>query len=167
LKTLHLPGKLTITHLTSILNICSQYLDTDWRVKREVVEEEAVEVDWSKGLGKGVDIPEYLWWKKGAHIRLRNLSKRDTELFIKEIWKAKKIADAMKKDKVDIHKFIMQHCQKKYGNFQNVIVENMASIMRAIEVHKEDADIEMFGEILAGRLDENVYTAQVLLMLVY
>ena len=144
--------------------IVLQYLDSDWRVKREVVEEEVEEVDWSKGLGKGIDIPEYLWWKKGAHIRLRNLSKRDTELFIKEIWKAKKIADAMKKDKADIHKFIMQHCQKKYGNFQNVIVENMASIMRAVEIHKEDADIEMFGEILAGRLDENVYTAQVLLI---
>ena len=36
-----------------------------------------------------------------------------------------------KNDKADIHKFIMQHCQKKYGNFQNIIVENMASIMRA------------------------------------
>ncbi len=138
-----------------------QYLDTDWRVKREKVEEDAEEVDWSKGLGKGVDIPEYLWWKKGAHIRLRNLSKRDTELFIKDVWKAKKIADAMKKDKSDIHKFIMQYCQKKFGNFQNVIVENMASLMHAIELHREDADIEMFGEILAGRLEETVYTAQV------
>jgi len=39
--------------------------------------------------------------------------------------------------------------------------------MRAVEIHKEDADIEMFGEILAGRLDENVYTAQVLLILPY
>jgi hypothetical protein len=127
------------------------------------VEEEEVVIDWSKGLGKGVDIPEYLWWKKGASIRLRSLSKRDTELFIKEVWKAKKIVDAMKKDKTDIHKFIMQHCQKKFGNFQNVIVENMASIMRAIEIHKEDADIEMFGEILAGKLEENVYTAQVII----
>jgi hypothetical protein len=135
-------------------------MDSDWRVQREKVEEEINEVDWSKGLGKGVDIPEYLWWKKGAQIRLRNLSKRDTELFVKDVWKAKKIVDAMKKEKTDIHKFIMQHCQKKFGNFQNVIVENMASIMRAIEVHKEDADIEMFGEILAGRLEESVYTAQ-------
>ena len=142
-------------------------LDSDWRVKRETVEEEVEEVDWSKGLGKGIDIPEYLWWKKGAHIQLKNLNKRATELFIMEIWKAKKIADAMKNEKADIHKFIMQHCQKKYGNFQNIIVENMASIMRAVEIHKEDADIEMFGEILAGRLDENVYTAQVLLILPY
>lgn len=125
------------------------------------MEEEAEEVDWSKGQGKSVDIPEYLWWKKGAVIRLRNLSKRDTELFIKDVWKAKKIADAMKKDKSDIHKFIMQYCQKKFGNFQNVIVENMASLMHAIELHREDADIEMFGEILAGRLEETVYTAQV------
>ena len=138
-----------------------QYLDADWRVKREKVEEEAEEVDWSKGQGKSVDIPEYLWWKKGAIIRLRNLSKRDTELFIKDVWKAKKISDAMKKDKSDIHKFIMQYCQKKFGNFQNVIVENMASLMHAIELHREDADIEMFGEILAGRLEETVYTAQV------
>jgi hypothetical protein len=128
---------------------------------------ELAQVDWSKGLGKGIDIPEYLWWKKGAHIQLKNLNKRATELFIMEIWKAKKIADAMKNEKADIHKFIMQHCQKKYGNFQNIIVENMASIMRAVEIHKEDADIEMFGEILAGRLDENVYTAQVLLILPY
>jgi hypothetical protein len=81
------------------------------------------------------------------------------------VWKAKKIADAMRKDKSDIHKFIMQYCQKKFGNFQNVIVENMASIMRAVEVHKEDADIEMFGEILAGRLEESVYTAQVTFLL--
>ena len=90
----------------------SQYLDTDWRVKREKVEEEVEVIDWSKGLGKGADIPEYLWWKKvrcchkifgakmfvrldsrscvsdpvkGAAIRLRNLGKRDTELFIKEV----------------------------------------------------------------------------------
>ncbi len=42
----------------------SQYLDTDWRVKREKVEEEVEVIDWSKGLGKGADIPEYLWWKK-------------------------------------------------------------------------------------------------------
>ena len=77
-----------------------------------------------------------------------------------QVWKSKKIVDALKKDKTDIHKFIMQHCQKKFGNFQNVIVENMASMMRAVEVHKEDADIEMFGEILAGRLEEGVYTAQ-------
>ncbi len=139
-----------------------QYLDSDWRTKREKIEEEVEEVDWSKGLGKGVDVPEYLWWKKGANIRLRTLSKRDTELFIKDVWKAKKIVDAMKKDKTDIHKFIMQYCQKKFGNFQNVIVENMASIMSAIEVHKEDADIEMFGAILAGKLEESVYTAQVM-----
>jgi hypothetical protein len=142
-------------------------LDSDWRVKRDTVDEEVEEVDWSKGLGKGIDIPEYLWWKKGAHIQLKNLNKRATELFIMEIWKAKKIADAMKNEKADIHKFIMQHCQKKYGNFQNIIVENMASLMRAVEIHKEDADIEMFGEILAGRLDENVCTAQVLLILPY
>ena len=49
------------------------------------MEEEVEVVDWSKGQGKGADIPEYLWWKRGAVVRLRNLSKRDTELFIKEV----------------------------------------------------------------------------------
>jgi len=55
------------------------------RVYGGQVEEEVEVVDWSKGQGKGADIPEYLWWKKGAVVRLRNLSKRDTELFIKEV----------------------------------------------------------------------------------
>ena len=90
-------------------------------------------IDWSKGLGKSVDIPEYLWWKKGAQIRLRNLSKRDTELFIKvllylivfysatskfklfikDVWKAKKIADAMQKDKAQALKKRTAEVQKE------------------------------------------------------
>lgn len=115
--------------------------------------------------GSGLDVPAYLRWgsKPGIKIRNKNINKRETEIFIKEVWAAKlHTPDAEGGEeyrRMSLEEFLFVFLRKKFG-FQEAIASYAYSILDSLERFRFDGDCDLFLEILNRNLSELVYVDQ-------
>lgn len=110
------------------------------------------------GLGTSADVPK--WLRLSGKIRNRHLAKRDTEVFIREIWKSKRQFEARTGKRETLGEWMYTFLHKKYG-IQAVIADWGYNLVDAIKRYSWDADCEIFLKVLNGELHEDVYVAQV------
>eukprot|EP01006_Ploeotia_vitrea_P029464 TRINITY_DN62008_c0_g1_i1.p1 TRINITY_DN62008_c0_g1~~TRINITY_DN62008_c0_g1_i1.p1 ORF type:complete len:742 (-),score=78.05 TRINITY_DN62008_c0_g1_i1:1144-3369(-) len=113
------------------------------------------------GLGTGSSVPKYLKWH--GKIKNKNMSKRDLEHFLKEFWKEKQKLDEKREVKTTMEEYFYTHLQQRYGMHQ-VIVEWAYNIVEACKRFKWDADCELFLTVLEGRLSEQVFHDQIVMI---
>lgn len=76
-------------------------------------------------MGTGPDIPRV--FKTGSRVRNKNITKRQTEMLVKEIWKVRMAHRKAGKAGVELVEMIFLHLQKTKGLHQAVIeVSNRA-----------------------------------------
>ncbi len=76
-------------------------------------------------MGTGLDIPRVL--KTGSRVRNKNITKRQTEMLVKEIWKVRMAHRKAGKAGIELVEMIFLHLQKTKGLHQAVIeVSNWA-----------------------------------------
>ena len=114
--------------------------------------------------GSGTDVPLYLrWGKLGQKIRNKNISKRETELFIKEVWSMKlntpDEAGGEEYKRMSLEDFLYVFLKKKYG-FQEAIVQYAYSYLDSLDRFRFDGDCELFLSILQKKVSECVYVDQ-------
>jgi len=119
------------------------------------------------GFGDGKHIPKFLRSKE-SRIENQQLTKRETELMIKEIWRAKKEADdAAKKEeggkRTDLKNFIYTYLAQTYKT-PDAITAVAYNLLWGVKRYEYDADIELFMNVLMDEVDEDVYHDQVKLM---
>jgi len=125
-------------------------------------EEEEQSDDWVHqeeftGRGFGEDVPKYLQWD--GSIRNRGLSKRDTEMLIKNFWREKDKADAKRngpKQRIPVHDWMYDFLVGKYTK-PDMVTEMAYNLLDAALKFKYDADCEMFLRVMTNELDELVY----------
>ena len=123
----------------------------------------ADENEWKdnfQSIGMGKDVPGFL--QANGLIRNRNMSKRDTEKLVKEIWKDKAKHDAKSNAKSPMEEYTNIHLQKKMGVAQGV-VELGYNFIYSLQRYDYDADCELFLKILMGQVREEVYFEQLVL----
>ena len=114
-----------------------------------MLQDEEADEDWVdmavfKGLGKGEGVPKYFQWE--GEIANRKLSKRDTELIIKQFWKQKDILDAKRPKRMHVREWFYEFLKKKYGDHPEA-VDWAYNIVDASLRFKYDADCEMFWKV--------------------
>ncbi|XRA97756.1 translin-associated factor X-interacting 1 [Pycnococcus provasolii] len=110
------------------------------------------------GMGTGSDVPKFM--RTNGKIRNRNMSKRDTEKMVKEIWSDKMRHDAKQPRPTSLEEFTGIFLQKRMG-IQSAVVEIGYNFIHALQKHAYDADCELFLKILQGEIREEVYSAQI------
>lgn len=119
------------------------------------------------GFGEDRHIPKFLR-SKDPNIPNFKLSKRDIELQIKDIWKAKKEADvkaARHKDrgeaKKDLRHFLAEFLETTH---QDQAVTEAYNLMWGCKRYDYDADVELFINVIQDEVHEDVYHDQMKLM---
>ena len=116
---------------------------------------------WQKpffvGIGVGAGVPRYLQCK--GKVRNRNLSKRETELFIKDVWRAK----AKAKNCEPLAAYFFSYLKGKFG-IQATIAEWGYNVVHSLERYIEDPDLELFYAVMTGQVTEEVYTEQMAML---
>jgi hypothetical protein len=99
----------------------------------------------------------------GQKIRNKNLSKRDTEIAIKEIWQMKLHTPdeqgGLLYKQMSLSDFMHVFLKKKFG-FQDALATYAYALVDALERYRFDGDCSMFLQILNAQLPEAVYLDQ-------
>ena len=113
---------------------------------------------WFVCQGTGANVPKFL--RFNGKVRNRMMSKRDTEIFIKEFWDHKIKADLRPKaKKLSVQEHIHNFMKGRFG-VQATIAEFAYNFCDALQRYRSDADCEIFHQILFGELAEECYHAQ-------
>lgn len=113
---------------------------------------------WFVCQGTGANVPKFL--RFNGKVRNRMMSKRDTEVFIKEFWDHKIKADTRPKSKkLSVQEHIYNFMKTRFG-VQATIAEFAYNFCDALQRYRADADCEIFHHILFGELAEECYHAQ-------
>lgn len=119
-----------------------------------------LETEWQDtfiGLGNGTNVPRYM--RTNSKIRNRNMTKRETEKTVKEIWSEKNALD--KENSVsDLATFMLTYFQKKVG-LPAAVTEMTYNFIFSLKKYDYDADCELFLRILLGQIKEEVYHEQI------
>ncbi|DBA69949.1 TPA: Translin-associated factor X-interacting protein 1 [Trebouxia sp. C0005] len=115
-------------------------------------------------MGSGPDIPRV--FKTGSRVRNKNITKRQTEMLVKEIWKVRMAHRKAGKAGVELVEMIFLHLQKTKGLHQAVI-ETGYNLLYGCWKYSWDADCELFLKILRGEVKEDVYVEQIQLQHAY
>mmetsp|Transcript_8270 Transcript_8270/g.20901 ORF Transcript_8270/g.20901 Transcript_8270/m.20901 type:complete len:751 (+) Transcript_8270:338-2590(+) len=105
-------------------------------------------------LGMGRRIPRYLRLAQG--VRVQHMSKRETELFLVEVWECKEKSDSSRKIPYSLHEFLYQHLRLRFRGSQKEIAEFGYNFYAALQQYNYDADVEMFLKVLTGSITEYV-----------
>ncbi|KAL0021015.1 hypothetical protein WJX77_006994 [Trebouxia sp. C0004] len=109
-------------------------------------------------MGTGPDVPRV--FKAGSRVRNKNITKRQTEMLVKEIWKVRMAHRKAGKAGVELVEMIFLHLQKTKGLHQAVI-ETGYNLLYGCWKYSWDADCELFLKILRGEVKEDVYVEQI------
>ncbi|KAI3438406.1 hypothetical protein D9Q98_000838 [Chlorella vulgaris] len=121
-------------------------------------QDEAAWKEWLIGMGQGADVPKL--FKHSGKIRNKQISKRETEKMVKEIWKERLADPAAAASKAcDLPEFVFQQVQKRVGII-TAVVEVGYNFLFGLWKYQWDADCELFLRILLGEVKEDVYVAQ-------
>eukprot|EP00899_Mesostigma_viride_P011188 jgi/Mesvir1/2006/Mv06191-RA.1 len=110
------------------------------------------------GLGMAADIPPFL--RTHALVENTSMTKRETEVFIKGLWKAKNTQDRAEGRVSDLSDFLHSYLLTKHGGNTAAVIETAYNLMAAVQRYQYDADCELFFQVLTGELGEGVRTAQ-------
>lgn len=102
------------------------------------------------GLGTGKDVPPYL--RCTGKIRNRHLTKKDTELIVREVW-AKKMLHDRERGRLDLNlaDFLFVFLKNKYG-LTSLVAESGYNLADALDRYRWDSDCELFLKILIGEI---------------
>eukprot|EP00698_Gefionella_okellyi_P008295 TRINITY_DN2052_c0_g1_i1.p1 TRINITY_DN2052_c0_g1~~TRINITY_DN2052_c0_g1_i1.p1 ORF type:complete len:849 (-),score=194.54 TRINITY_DN2052_c0_g1_i1:649-3195(-) len=114
--------------------------------------------DFFDSRGTGLDVPKYLRCS-AATVRNRKLSKRDTEIMVKDVWAEKFKYDKSHTGKDNMENYFSIYLQQKFG-IQSVMAEWAYSFFDALQRFSHDPDCDLFLKILQGELEEEVYLDQ-------
>ena len=120
-----------------------------------------LETEWQEtfiGLGTGPNVPRYM--RTNSKIRNRNMSKRETEKTVKEIWAEKNAVDKKENSVSELSVFTSNFFQKKVG-LPAAVTEMMYNFMYSLKKYDYDADCELFLKIILGQIKEEVYHEQI------
>ena len=121
------------------------FLETEWQ-------------DMFIGLGVGNNVPKYM--RTNSKIRNRNMTKRETEKTVKEIWAEKKAADKKDNTVLELSVFMPHFFQKRVG-LPAAVTEIIYNFMFSLKKYDYDADCELFLRIVLGQIKEEVYHEQI------
>jgi len=123
--------------------------------------EEKGEETWSSqlvGMGQAIDVPKL--FRFGGKIRNKQMSKRDTEKMVREVWKDRLASlGSNKGSSTLLVDFLGSWLQKKVG-IAAAVLEMGYNFLYGLWRYKWDADCELFLKILMGDIREEVYIAQ-------
>ena len=122
--------------------------------------EEKGEETWSSqlvGMGQAIDVPKL--FRFGGKIRNKQMSKRDTEKMVREVWKDRLASLGSKGSSTLLVDFLGSWLQKKVG-IAAAVLEMGYNFLYGLWRYKWDADCELFLKILMGDIREEVYIAQ-------
>jgi hypothetical protein len=105
-------------------------------------------------LGSGPELPRYM--RLAKNIPLRPLSKRTTELFLKEVWECKMTSDASRTIPYSLPEFLYQHLRIKHKGQQTHLAEFGYNFYAALQQYNYDADVDLFLKVLTGAITEHV-----------
>ncbi|KAL3145195.1 Translin-associated factor X-interacting protein 1 [Trebouxia sp. C0010 RCD-2024] len=109
-------------------------------------------------MGNTPEIPRV--FKTNGRVRNKNVTKRQTEMLVKEIWKVRMTHRKAGKAGVPLPEMMFLHLQKTKGLHQAVI-ETGYNLLYGCLKYSWDADCELFLKILRGEVKEEVYVEQI------
>ncbi|KDD75088.1 hypothetical protein H632_c879p0, partial [Helicosporidium sp. ATCC 50920] len=113
------------------------------------------------GMGTSYEVPKL--FRCAGKIRNRNLSKRETEKLVKEIWKARVTDPNLQAGRApDFGDFLFTVIQKRMG-IASAVTELAYSLLYGLWKYRWDADCELFLKVLTGEAQEEVYHSQLAL----
>ncbi|XP_033897346.2 translin-associated factor X-interacting protein 1-like isoform X2 [Acipenser ruthenus] len=114
------------------------------------------EKEFFDGLGKGDAVPVYLRYEG----TIKNLKLKKIEIVdkIKDIWKEKVPADQQKGERRSLDEFFHEYLQKKHADSAS---KWAYSIQEGCRLYRDDDFINLFFNILTGKVDEGVYHGQI------
>ena len=114
---------------------------------------------WLKCRGDDESIPK--WLRGKGRIRNKLLSKRETELFIKEIWSTKYSSSEYKSIQLNDYMYII--LKQKY-TVHDKIIDYAYNFMDALDRYSDDPDCMLLLSILQQVVPEQLYNDQALMV---
>ncbi|KFM26535.1 Translin-associated factor X-interacting protein 1 [Auxenochlorella protothecoides] len=110
------------------------------------------------GMGQSNDVPRL--FRVTGKVRNKNMSKRETEKLVKEVWALRVQDPAVRVGKApELVEFLFTMFQKRMG-IMTAVTELAYSFLYGLWKYQWDADCELFLKILMGEVKEDVYFAQ-------
>lgn len=123
---------------------------------------EAQKAEWLPTLGTDPCVPAFLRCSL-EKVRKSEFGKRQTEVFIKEIWSLKTMSDEQRRklglQKLTLSQFFLTYLDERAETEENKM-EFSYNFVRALEKHVQDADFELFLQILFNEISEEHYYDQ-------
>ena len=112
--------------------------------------------------GTGPEVPIFL--RHDGFVRRVDLSKRQTELILKELWSLKSIADEERRAAGEatqtLPEFFTEYLAQRFPERER-FMEFSYNFVIALRRYAADADVELFAKVLFGDLSEEIYYDQV------
>ncbi|GFN79179.1 translin-associated factor x-interacting protein 1 [Plakobranchus ocellatus] len=117
--------------------------------------------DYFDPQGTGPEVPVYL--QHSEPVRNRRLSKRDTALLVRDIWRTKSAQDAERTDgtRQNMGEFLLEYLQSRFP-LQQIVVEWAYNLHDACQRYSHDDIIGLFWKVLDGKADEEIFHSQLL-----
>lgn len=115
--------------------------------------------DYFDPQGTGPEVPVYL--RHAEPVRNRRLSKRDTALLVRDIWRTKSAQDAERTDgtRQNMGEFLLEYLQNRFP-LQQIVVEWAYNLHDACQRYSHDDVIGLFWRVLDGKADEEIFHSQ-------
>ncbi|CAD5115419.1 DgyrCDS4394 [Dimorphilus gyrociliatus] len=112
--------------------------------------------EYFDGLGTSELIPSYLQYE--GKVRNRRLGKRDAALLIKDIWRQKMVKDSENDDNIrsNMADFVKDYLNSRFPA-ESMVAEWAYNMRDACQRYSHDQKIGLFGFILSGDADEELY----------
>ncbi|KAK0048078.1 translin-associated factor X-interacting protein 1 [Biomphalaria pfeifferi] len=117
--------------------------------------------DYFDPQGTGAEVPIYLRYDQP--VRNRRLSKRDTALLVRDIWRTKSVKDAERTDgtRQNMGEFLFDYLKTRFP-LEQIVIEWGYNLHDACQRFAHDDVIGLFGRVLNGEADEEIFHSQLL-----
>ncbi|KAI8791221.1 translin-associated factor X-interacting protein 1 [Biomphalaria glabrata] len=122
---------------------------------------DTVGADYFDPQGTGAEVPIYL--RHDQPVRNRRLSKRDTALLVRDIWRTKSVKDAERTDgtRQNMGEFLFDYLKTRFP-LEQIVIEWGYNLHDACQRFAHDDVIGLFGRVLNGEADEEIFHSQLL-----
>jgi hypothetical protein len=116
-------------------------------------------LEYFEGQGMSEDMPKHLQFE--GQVRNRKLNRKDTMLFVEELWHERDRLQTSGEELEAFPEFFFSYLQQRFFE-KSQVAEWGYNIQDACDrLGEEDQRIGLFGDILNGEVDEEVYHQQV------
>ncbi|CAG5134361.1 unnamed protein product [Candidula unifasciata] len=122
---------------------------------------DTVGADYFDPQGTGPEVAEYL--RCDQPVRNRRLSKRDTVLLIRDIWRTKSAKDAERTDgsRQNMGEFLAEYLKSRFP-LEQIVLEWGYNLHDACQRYANDEIIGLFWSVLNGEADEEIFHSQLM-----